>query len=99
MRSDLDRLMTERDLQAIIVAGGEFQNIYRKYLSNGLDIHGGITIKKWGSAPVLIVSVMEIEEASKSGLQVLTYDDLGWDQIVAKAEGDQAKMQLGLWGN
>ena len=29
MRSDLDRLMTERDLQAIVVAGGEFQNTYR----------------------------------------------------------------------
>ena len=48
MRSDLDRLMTERDLQAIVVAGGEFQNTYRAYLSNGVDIHGGITIKKSG---------------------------------------------------
>ena len=42
---------------------------------------------------------MEIEEAAKSGLQVLTYDDFQWDEIVAKAEGDQAKMQIGLWGN
>jgi Xaa-Pro aminopeptidase len=99
MRSDLDRLMTERDLQAIIVAGGEFQNTYRAYLSNGLDIHGGMTIKKRGSAPVLIVSVMEIENAAKSGLEVLTFDDFHWDEIVAKAEGDQNKMQLGLWGN
>ena len=99
MRSDLDRLMTERDLQAIVVAGGEFQNTYRAYLSNGVDSHGGITIKKRGSAPVLIVSVMEIEEAAKSGLQVMTYDDFQWDDIVAKAEGDQAKMQIGLWGN
>lgn len=99
MRSDLDRLMTERDLQALIVAGGEFQNTMRAYLSNGVDIHGGMTIKKRGSAPVLIVSVMEIEEAAKSGLQVMTYDDFEWDQIVAKAEGDQNKMQVGLWGN
>lgn len=99
MRSDLDRLMSERDLQAIVVAGGEFQNTYRAYLSNGVDIHGGITIKKRGSAPVLIVSVMEIEEAAKSGLQAMTYDDFQWDEIVAKAEGDQNKMQIGLWGN
>lgn len=99
MRSDLDRLMTERDLQAIIVAGGEFQNTYRAYLSNGVDIHGGMTIKKRGSAPVLIVSVMEIENAAKSGLEALTFDDFQWDEIVAKAEGDQNKMQLGLWGN
>lgn len=99
MRSDLDRLMTERDLQAVIVAGGEFQNTMRAYLSNGVDTHGGITIKKRGQAPVLIVSAMEIEEAAKSGLQVMTYDDFEWDQIVAKAEGDQNKMQIGLWGN
>src|SRR5690349_13551741 len=99
MRSDLDRLMTERDLQAIIVAGGEFPNTYRKYLSNGVDTHGGTTIKKRGSPPVLIVSFMEIEEAAKSGLEVMTHDDFGWDEIVAKAEGDQAKMQIGLWSN
>ncbi len=99
MRSDLDQLMTDRDLQAIIVAGGEFQNTYRAYLSNGVDTHGGITVKKRGSLPVLIVSVMEIEEASKSGLEVLTYDDLKWDEIVTKAEGDHSKMQIGLWGN
>ncbi len=98
MRSDIDRLMTERDLQAIVVAGGEFQNTYRAYLSNGVDTHGGMTVKRHGSAPVLIVSVMEIEEASKSGLEVLTYDDFKWDEIVAKAEGDQGKMQIGLWG-
>lgn len=98
MRSDIDRLMTERDLQAIVVAGGEFPNTYRAYLSNGVDSHGGMTIKLRGSAPVLIVGAMEIEEAAKSGLHVLTYDDLKWDEIVAQAEGDQSKMQIGLWG-
>src|SRR3954467_5481929 len=99
MRSDLDRLMGERNLQAIVVAGGEFQNTYRAYLSNGVDIHGGMTIKKRGSAPILIVSVMEIEEAAKSGLQVMTYDDFNWDEIITQSEGDQGKMQIGLWGN
>ena len=77
MRSDIDRLMAERELGAIIAAGGEQQNTIRAYLSNGVDIHGGITIKKHGSAPVLLVSAMEIEEAAHSGLQVVTYDDLG----------------------
>ena len=52
MRSDIDRLMAERELGAIIAAGGEYQNTIRAYLSNGVDIHGGITIKKRGSAPL-----------------------------------------------
>lgn len=98
MRSDIDRLMAVRELGAIIAAGGEQQNTIRAYLSNGLDIHGGITIKKHGSAPTLLVSAMEIEEAAQSGLRVVTYDDLGWDKIYLAAEGDMVKARVNLWG-
>ena len=98
MRSDIDRLMAERELGAIIAAGGEQQNTIRAYLSNGVDIHGGITIKKHGSAPTMLVSAMEIEEAAHSGLRVVTYDDLGWDKIYLAAEGDMVKARVNLWG-
>jgi len=98
MRSDIDRLMAERDLQAIIAAGGEQQNMARAYLANGVDIHGGIVIKNRGSAPALLVSAMELEEAAKSGLRVVTYDDLDWDKIYLAAEGDAVKARVNLWG-
>ena len=43
MKADLDRLMRERDMDAIIVAGGEEFNAARYYLSNGAQItHGAI---------------------------------------------------------
>ncbi|MBZ0289730.1 MAG: hypothetical protein K8I30_19055, partial [Anaerolineae bacterium] len=68
MKSDLDRLMTARELVAIVVTGGEHHNTPRAYLCNGVDIHNGMVIKKRGAEPVLIVGGMEIEEATKSGL-------------------------------
>lgn len=99
MRSDIDQLMANRSLEAIFVVGGEQPNTYRAYLSNGVDIHGGMTIKKRGSDPVMITGSMEIEEASKSGLQVITFYDLGWAQMIREAEGDPAKASIALWGH
>lgn len=98
MRSDIDQLMANRNLEAIFVVGGEQANTYRAYLSNGVDIHGGMTIKKRGSAPVMITGSMEIEEASKSGLQVITYYQLGMAEFLEQTEGDATKASLMLWG-
>src|SRR4030095_245500 len=97
MKSDLDRLMTARELVAVVVTGGEHQNTPRAYLCNGLDIHGGMVIKKQGSEPVLIVGGMGMQEASKSGLAVFNRDDLGWVEIFKKAEGDDAKAFVLYW--
>ncbi len=98
MRADIDRLMTARDLQAIVVTGGEHPNTPRRYLSNGLDIHNGMTVKKRGSAPVLIVGGMEMEEAAKAGLPIVTYMDLDWIKLIQEADGDRAKAFVLLWG-
>lgn len=97
MRADLDKLMAKRDLQAVMVAGGEHPNTIRRYLSNGIDIHGGIVIKKRGEAPALIVGIMEIEEAKKSGVTVYTHNDFDWPSIVKESQGDANKTQLLLW--
>lgn len=97
MKSDLDRLMAARQLDAIIVAGGEGENTPRHYLTNGASITGGYVIKKRGDAPVLIVNPMEIEEAAKSGLQVFTYHDFGWAELLQQAEGERTRAEVGLW--
>jgi Xaa-Pro aminopeptidase len=98
MKSDMDRLMAARDLQAIIVTGGEHPNMARQYLANGVDTHGGTVIKKRGDAPVLIVSAMEVDEAAKSGLTVHSYYDLGYAELIEKAEGNRTKADIALWG-
>lgn len=98
MKADLDRLMSARDLQAIIVTGDAEHNPPRDYLTNGAHITGGLVVKKRGSAPVLIVNAMETEEAAKSGLQVLSYYDLNYAEILNKVEGDVSKATIIFWG-
>ncbi len=98
MRSNLDGLMTSRDLQAVFVTGGEYPNTARAYLSNGVDIHAGTTIKKRGSPAVLLVGGMEMEEAAKSGLVVKNYTELGYADILKRAAGDGAKACVNCTG-
>ena len=84
MKSDIQRLMAERGLDAIYVGGGEGFSDIRVYLANGADITGGVIIVKKGSDPVLIVNGMEIEEAQASGLQIASYGDIGYMRAVAE---------------
>jgi Xaa-Pro aminopeptidase len=97
MKSDLDRLMAQRGLEAIMVAGGHGYNAPRDYLTNGAHVSGGLVVKKRGEAPVMVVNAMEVEEAAKSGLTVYTWYDLGWAELVEKAEGNRGKAEAGLW--
>jgi len=75
MKSDLNALMRARNLDALMVLGGEGYSDARYYLSNGAQITGGIIVKKTGEEPLLIVSEMEIEEAKQSGHRTMTYSD------------------------
>ena len=97
MKSDLDRLMTERDLHALVIVGDETYSAPRDYLTNGAQVTGGLVIKKRGADPMMIVNPMEVEEAAASGLTVLTFNDLDWAELIKKAEGDRSKAQTGLW--
>ncbi|MCY4526312.1 MAG: hypothetical protein OXB89_06865, partial [Anaerolineaceae bacterium] len=97
MKSDLDQLMAARELQAIVVVGDELHSVERDYLSNGARITGGLVIKRRGAAPVLFVNPMEIEEARDSGLQAISWHDLGWAQLLQENDGDRDRTQVGMW--
>lgn len=98
MKSDLDRLMTERNIDALLIPGNEEPNPYRDYLANG--IHASATvIKRQGHEPVLIVSGMELDEAAKSGLEVRTYTDFGMGDLLKKHGSDQKAVSRELWRN
>ena len=88
MKSDIDRLMRERELDAIIVAGGEEFNAARYYLSNGAQITHGAIFKCRDQAALLVCSRMELEEARKSGLDARTDVELGFYDRFKEAEGD-----------
>ena len=97
MKSDLDRLMREREMVAFIIGGGEEESPERNYMTNGAHIMGGVILKKVGETAVAVVSPMEIEEMAASGLQVYTFNDLDFPEIVIKAGGDPLKTQIDFW--
>jgi Xaa-Pro aminopeptidase len=96
MKADLDRLMSNRQLDALIVAGGEGYSDVRDYMSNGAHITGGYIVKKHGAQPLLVVNGMEIEEAKKSGYPCVTYGDLGYYAVMQEKGMEYASRWL--WG-
>jgi Xaa-Pro aminopeptidase len=94
MRADLDRLMADRNLTALLVLGGH-DNPPRDYLTGGAQITGGLVIKPRGADPVLIVSGMEVEEAAASGLTV--YHDGDWRLLFRQANGRSESVDAALW--
>ena len=69
MKQDIDRLMKERELDAIIVAGKVHANPAMYYMTNGTV--GGYVIKKRGEEPLLLCSPIERDEAAASGLAIV----------------------------
>ena len=99
MKSDIGRLMRERELDAIIVTGGEEFNTARYYLSNGARITHGSIFKVIDKPALLVCSRMEVEEAAKSGLEVMTDAELGFYDRYKEAEGDSIKATLLHWSD
>jgi len=95
VKTDLDHLMTVREMTALLVFIDENLNPAMDYLANGVHLTGGFVLKKQGAAPVLVVNPMETDEAEQSGLQVLSMNALGWSQLREQAANDDvAKAQL-----
>ncbi|MFN8374753.1 MAG: M24 family metallopeptidase [Anaerolineae bacterium] len=98
MKTDIDRLMTERGFDALVVTGDAAHNFPRYYLTDGAHVTGGLVIKKCGADPIMVVNPMETEEAAKSGLQVYSYYDLGWAELLKESKGDRQLAEVHLWG-
>lgn len=99
MKTDIDRLMRERELDAIIVTGGEEFNTARYYLSNGARITHGSIFKVADKPALLICNRMELEEAAKSGLEVMTDVELGFYDRYREAEGDGIRATVLHWSD
>jgi len=74
MRGDLDRLMEERGLDAMVVSGPTYGNPSLVYLLKGADVSRGIVVKKRAEEAVFIHSPIERDEAKASGLPLVSMD-------------------------
>ncbi|MEL6151486.1 MAG: Xaa-Pro peptidase family protein [Chloroflexota bacterium] len=97
MKSDLDRLMQERNLDAFIVATDESYHAVRDYLTNGARVTGGYVLKKHGEPAVMIVAGMEVEEAKASGLTVYTREQLGYADLLEQYRKEPALLRANCW--
>jgi Xaa-Pro aminopeptidase len=72
MKQDLDLLMKERLLDAIVVTGKMNGNPPLSYIANGANVIQAHVIKKLGEEPLLVSSAIDREEAAASGMKVIT---------------------------
>lgn len=87
MKSDIDRLMAERNLDALIVFGGETPNAHRAYLTGGHEANATL-FKKRGGPVAMLTNSMEVENARLSGLPVTTYNELNLHELWAQYAED-----------
>ncbi len=82
MKQDLDRLMEERGLDAVVVTGKLNGNPPLFYMINGAKVIGGYVFKKRGEEAVMMSSAIDREVAEDSGLRVVTTNRYDYEAIL-----------------
>lgn len=91
MKSDIDRLLDERNLDALVVLtedGAVSSNMPFAYMTGGVELFGTV-IKRRGHAPVLLYSPMEEQQAASTGLEMIPYNRWDSHAIFERFPGDR----------
>jgi Xaa-Pro aminopeptidase len=85
MLSDLDRLMRERSIEALLVPLHEAMHPSFRWLTRGARVTRGYAVKLAGADPILYSYPMERDEAAATGLATRMVHDLGQERIFRNA--------------
>ena len=96
MKSDLDRLMDEQEIAALIIFGKSRHNPNMAYFVQGAVLSYAILIKAIRQEPILFHHTMERGEARQSGLTTKDLSDYDWSACLQAANGSQTKAQAHL---
>lgn len=91
MKSDIDQLMDEANLDALLVIGPAGHNPFMTYFTGLIHMTKGYLVKKRGQEPILFHPSMERDEASRTGLQTKNVDDYNLIELLREAGGDQLR--------
>jgi Xaa-Pro aminopeptidase len=91
MKSDLDSLMTENNLDALLITGPGQHNPAMVYMTGGAHLTHADLIKRRGEPPVLFYNPMERDEAAKSGLNTKNLAEYNYNELLRQFQGDQIK--------
>ena len=81
MLSDLDPLLRDRGLDAVIVPLHEAMHPAFRWLTRGAKVTRGYAVKRVGHEPILVGYPMERDEAAATGLETRLVHDFGYDRI------------------
>jgi len=85
MLLDLDRLMRDRHVEALIVPMHEAMHPSFRWLTRGAMVTRGYAVKVAGADPILYSYPMERDEASATGLATRMVHDFGYERIFRNA--------------
>ena len=85
MLADLDRLMRDRSIEALVVPMHEAMHPSFRWLARGAKVTRGYAVKLADRDPVLITYPMEREEAAATGLEVRLAGDFDHERIFRTA--------------
>jgi len=91
MKTDIDQLMLDNNLDAIWVTGPAQHNPAMYYFTGPVHVTQAELIKKRSQQPVLFCNPMEREEAALSGLPTRNFGDFHLMDVLKEVEGDVFK--------
>jgi Xaa-Pro aminopeptidase len=89
MKSQIDELMRQAGVDALLVLGPARHNAAMTYFTGPCHISDGFLVKRRGAEPSLYCFPMEREEAGRTGL---AYHVLDWSAVHRAAKGDTVEM-------
>jgi Xaa-Pro aminopeptidase len=94
MKSDLDQILLENDLDGLIAVGPAMHNPAMVYLTGGGHITSADLIWKRGANGVLFHAAMERDEARKTGLEIRGYNNYPFSDLLKEAGNDRFKATI-----
>lgn len=88
MKTDLDKIMQDRNIDALLVLGNAEHNSPMYYLTGGGHVRSATLVKPHGEEPTLFHQDMEREEAAKSGLKTVSYSKYPIKELRKEANED-----------
>ncbi|MBZ0276685.1 MAG: hypothetical protein K8I60_11095, partial [Anaerolineae bacterium] len=96
MKTDLNRLMAARDLQAILIPCTEYDNPVLRYVS-GVHVGRGLALLRRDHPLVIVASPMEMEDAIQAGIETYSIYDFGWGEMRQETGGVNERAEVRLW--
>jgi Xaa-Pro aminopeptidase len=96
MKTDLDQLMQDAGLDALLIFGPASHNAAMVYFTGLHHISWGYLLKQRGQSPIHIHHPMERDEAAATGLSIRDQNEFDYKEIYKKSGGDEIKSQIEL---